>query len=217
MKAVLLPTLAFLLALPAAAQDPKDLPVDAFGRTVDVAGQFHQVLAQATGSASAAAFAMGMLAETETWPRYLRTAEPEVHCSKEYRKAHPEKTVEEFEAFRATPEGTAEGNACFRNLIKNDPQGQVYLDAHLASFELAMEVPFFQGLGAPEDLNPAPGTRETLQKILNQLAAFGRCVSTETYKKVGLEKLVDDPQAFFAASDEAASGPCKPLADQLPQ
>lgn len=217
MKSMILPVLALLLALPAFGQGGNDLPVDAFGRSVDVAGQFAQVLEQATGSASAAAYAMGMIGQTETWERYLRTAEPEVHCSAEYKKAHPGKTVEEYEAFRATEAGTAEGNACFRNLVKGHPQGQAYLEGHLASFELALIVPFFQGLGPPEGIDPSPETRQNLQKILNQLAAFSKCVASETYKKIGLEKLVDDPQSFYAASDEAASGACKPLADLLPQ
>lgn len=216
MKSVLLPTLAFLLAFPAAGQDSKDLPVDAFGRTVNVAGQFRQALEQATGSASAAAYAMDMLDETETWARFLRTAEPEVHCSKEYRKANPQRTVEDFEAFRATEVGTAESNACFRNILTHHPQGPAYVEGHLAGFELVMVVPFFQGLGSPEELDPSPEARAQLQKVLNHLAAFNKCVIADTYKRVGLEKTVESPRVYLDATDEAATGVCKPLADQLP-
>ncbi len=216
MKVLLLPTIAFLLAVPAAGQETKPLPVDAYGRTVDVRGQFHQILENALGSAVGADFALASLEGTEVWPRYLRTAEPEVFCSNEYRKSHPDQSVEQYEAFRATEAGTAAGNECFQKLLATGPEGPALVEAHLATFELALAVPFFQALGSPAELDPSPEMRGRIQQILTSLIAFNRCLSTESYKKVGLEKMLREPQSLYATLDVVAEGACKPLADMLP-
>jgi hypothetical protein len=197
------------LAAPAAA-DAGNLPQDAFGRSVDVRAQFLGHLIGTLGKDEWANFALGLLETTEVWPRYLRTAELEVLYSYEYRRKLPDKSVEEYEAFRATAAGAEMEQAFFVKLLTSGPQSEQNLEAHLAAFELGAIVPFFQQLGPPAKLELTAENRAAIGQVLFLTLGSGKCLLREAVKEIGIESVLRDPALVGPAWEKAAaSGVCE--------
>lgn len=70
--------------------------------------------------------------ESTTWQRAVDVIEVELRCSHDYRKAHPESTGADFDAFSDSEQGSAVVEVCARRLLADPQIGPRLYDAAVA-------------------------------------------------------------------------------------